>query len=75
MKAKIEAHTDSKGSAKYNEALSQKRAEAAVKALTDLDINKDRLEAVGYGETKPKATNDTEEGRAANRRVEATIKK
>lgn len=75
VKARIEAHTDSKGAAIYNEKLSQRRADAALKALTDLDINKDRLEAIGFGETKPVATNKTDEGRAKNRRVEATIKK
>lgn len=75
VKARIEAHTDSQGAADYNKELSQKRADAAVKALTDLDINKNRLEAIGFGEDKPTATNDTTEGRASNRRVEATIKK
>ena len=75
LNAKIEAHTDSKGSLKYNEKLSQRRANAAVKALSDLNIDPSRLEAVGQGESKPIASNKTDEGRAKNRRVEAVLKK
>ncbi len=75
VKAKIEAHTDATGSKIYNENLSQRRAKATVKALTDLNISPNRLEAIGYGELKPMETNTTKKGRAANRRVEAVIKK
>ncbi len=75
VKAKIEAHTDSTGSQKYNEKLSQRRANSAVKALVDLQIDANRLEAIGYGELKPIQSNKTKEGRASNRRVEAIIKK
>lgn len=74
-KGRISAHTDSKGSAKYNQKLSEKRAAAAVQALETFGISKDRLTATGYGETMPAASNDTEEGRAANRRVEGSIQK
>jgi len=73
VKAKIEAHTDSTGSQKYNEKLSQRRANSAVKALVDLQIDANRLEAIGYGELKPIQSNQTKEGRASNRRVEAII--
>ncbi len=75
VKAKIEAHTDATGSHKYNEKLSQRRANSAVKALVDLQIDASRLEAIGYGELKPIQSNKTKEGRASNRRVEAIIKK
>jgi OOP family OmpA-OmpF porin len=73
LKATIEAHTDSKGSAAYNQRLSEKRAASAVNALEALNISGNRLQAIGYGETQPIATNDTVEGRAENRRVTALI--
>ena len=67
----IEGHTDSKGKDKYNKKLSNKRAKAVMKHLTKKGkIDKDRLEYVGWGEEKPIDTNLTDEGRAANRRVE-----
>lgn len=69
----IHGHTDSRGSAAYNRELSQRRAQAVVKYLTDKGIAFDRLQARGFGPDKPIATNDTEEGRAANRRVEFKI--
>ena len=75
LKATIEAHTDSRGSKKYNKTLSQQRAAATIKALSKLDIDPKRLKAIGYGETKPVASNETKEGRAENRRVTATINK
>jgi OOP family OmpA-OmpF porin len=55
--------------------LSDKRAKAVMKYLVDKGIAKDRLSATGYGETKPIASNDTEEGKAKNRRVEFHITK
>lgn len=73
LTAVIEAHTDSKGSDAYNQKLSEKRATSAVNALRELNVNGSRLTAVGYGESQPIASNDTEEGRAANRRVTALI--
>jgi OOP family OmpA-OmpF porin len=73
VKGKIEAHTDSVGSEKYNQQLSEKRAASAVKAIEAYGVEADRLNAIGYGETKPKASNDTAEGRAENRRVEGSI--
>ena len=70
---KISAHTDSKGSDEYNLELSQKRAESVVNYLIAKGIDSGRLIAKGYGETRQVATNDTEEGRALNRRVEMRI--
>lgn len=70
----IAGHSDSTGEAEYNRFLSQRRAEAVATRLTDaLGISKDRVEAMGYGEAEPIASNDTAAGRAENRRVEARI--
>jgi len=66
----IEGHTSSDGDDEYNLKLSQKRAEAVVKYLISLGVNKSRLEAVGKGETKPRYDNNSPIGRAKNRRVE-----
>ncbi|MBI1768851.1 MAG: OmpA family protein [Bacteroidetes bacterium] len=71
----IEGHTDSKGSDEYNLNLSQGRSQAVVDYLVSQEIDKNRLQAHGYGETKPIDTNETDEGRANNRRVEFTILK
>lgn len=73
MKIEISGHTDSKGSDDYNMKLSQSRADAVVKYLIEKGIAKERLTAVGYGETKPIDTNDTDEGRQNNRRTEFEI--
>jgi len=70
----INGHTDSSGDDAKNMILSQKRANSVMKYLTDKGINASRLTAKGYGETKPKATNDTKAGRAENRRVEFEVK-
>jgi len=81
MKILIEGHTDSVGDAKYNEGLSQRRADAVQKYLVEkFGIDGSRLTAKGYGESRPVASNATKDGRAQNRRVEAaadyiTIKK
>jgi OOP family OmpA-OmpF porin len=70
----IEGHTDSVGSAKYNVGLSQRRADSVRNYLVEnFGISADRLETKGYGEEKPVASNDTAEGRAQNRRIEATF--
>lgn len=71
LSATIEGHTDSIGSDAYNEKLSQRRADAVRDALIEEGIDAARLKAVGYGEAKPVADNNTEDGRAENRRVEA----
>ena len=75
LKADIEGHTDSVGSDAYNQKLSERRAASVVKALTELGVEKSRLKAVGYGESKPIASNETVEGRAENRRVHAVMTK
>ncbi|MDP2599514.1 MAG: OmpA family protein [Deltaproteobacteria bacterium] len=72
-KMRIEGHTDNIGSDAYNEKLSQKRAESVRQYLIAKGIAPERLEAAGYGESTPVATNDTELGRAKNRRTEFTI--
>ncbi len=70
----IEGHTDSHGSDRLNLRLSQKRAEA-VKAylLANMDLDESRVKAVGYGESRPIANNETPEGRAKNRRIDVVI--
>ena len=75
LEATIEAHTDSIGSAKYNQKLSERRAASTVEVLKSLNVESSRLTAVGYGETKPAASNMNKEGRAQNRRVQAVITK
>lgn len=75
LKATIEAHTDSTASNEYNQKLSERRAASAVEALKAQNIDPSRLTAIGYGETRPIATNKTVEGRAENRRVTAVITK
>ncbi|MFD2521138.1 OmpA family protein [Emticicia soli] len=69
----IQGHTDNVGSDESNQKLSQDRAEAVRKYLLSKKIQTARITSVGYGETKPIATNDTEEGRAQNRRVQLAI--
>ena len=72
--AQLEGHTDSRGTDAYNQALSERRAYAVRDYLIDKkDIDPRRVTAVGYGESKPTATNDTDTGRQRNRRVDAVI--
>ncbi len=73
MKIKIEGHTDNKGSAAYNRTLSGKRAAAVKKWLTDHSVDASRLSSQGFGPERPIDTNDTEDGRRNNRRVEFHI--
>jgi OmpA-OmpF porin, OOP family len=70
LKVLIEGHTDNVGAPAANQALSEKRAQAVRDWLTAKGIAADRLTAKGYGASKPVADNNTEEGRAKNRRVE-----
>lgn len=70
----IEGHTDNRGNAAKNKALSQKRADAVKAEIVKLGVDAARLSAVGYGADKPVADNNTEEGRAQNRRVVASAK-
>lgn len=69
---RIDGHTDSRASDEYNMALSQRRAEAVVKALVKRGIPASRMESLGFGETQPIAPNDSEANMARNRRVEIT---
>jgi len=72
-KVEIAGHTDSQGRDSYNLKLSDARAHAVMDYLAAHGVDVATLEAKGYGETDPKADNDTEEGRAMNRRVEFRI--
>ena len=69
----IQGHTDNKGSDAYNDALSQRRANAVMVYLIDRGIANSRMNPKAMGENFPKYTNDTEEGRSQNRRVEFLI--
>jgi OOP family OmpA-OmpF porin len=74
VKARIEGHTDSRGTDAYNPKLSERRADSVRKLLTErYGIDASRLTSVGYGESRPIASNDTEAGRAQNRRVVAVM--
>ena len=73
LKVELSGHTDAKGSDKYNEKLSKKRAQAVVAYMINRGIEKNRLVAKGYGESKPISTNDTDEGRQINRRTELKV--
>ncbi len=73
MRILIKGHTDNVGSDEYNLRLSENRAKAVYNYLTEHGIEKERLEYKGYGATKPVSTNDTQEGRAKNRRTEIEI--
>ncbi|MBN2124501.1 MAG: OmpA family protein [Deltaproteobacteria bacterium] len=66
----IEGHTDSVGSDEHNQSLSQQRADSVKAYLVKGGVDETRLKTEGYGESKPVADNDTEMGRAQNRRVE-----
>jgi outer membrane protein OmpA-like peptidoglycan-associated protein len=70
MRFVISGHTDSKGSDAYNIDLSQRRARSVVDFLTSSGIDPTRLEIEAYGESRPVASNETDRGRAQNRRVE-----
>lgn len=70
VKIEIAAHTDNIGSFEYNMDLSRKRAQSIMDYMVSRGIPKDRLKAVGYGESRPIASNQTESGRQKNRRVE-----
>ncbi len=70
LSIEVQGHADNVGSAEYNLKLTGDRARAVVAHLVGIGIDSDRLSAVGYGFSQPKASNDTKEGRALNRRVE-----
>ncbi|NLE34843.1 MAG: OmpA family protein [Bacteroidales bacterium] len=69
----VQGHTDSKGSETYNQTLSEKRAGAVSTYLAGKEITAERIITKGFGETMPEYDNETEEGRAQNRRVEFLI--
>ncbi len=69
---RVAGHTDNVGNPARNQALSEQRAEAVRAYLISRGVDGARVEAVGLGDTDPVASNDTEEGRAQNRRIEAT---
>jgi len=71
VRIRIAGHTDNVGDPQRNQALSEARAQAVRAYLLAHGIDASRVEAVGYGDTQPVASNDTEEGRAQNRRIEA----
>lgn len=75
IKVEISGHTDNVGTDEYNQNLSQLRANTVRNYLVNKGISSDRIIAKGYGESKPIATNDTDEGRQLNRRVEFKILK
>src|ERR1051325_465270 len=70
----VEGHTDNVGSDEYNQRLSEQRAFSVRDYLVDQGMPTERVSAVGFGKTQPKATNDTPEGRQVNRRVEIHIR-
>ena len=70
----LTAHTDSQGSAEYNQRLSAKRARAVARALSEGGISLQMMRARAFGESRPIDTNDTAAGRQRNRRVELTVK-
>lgn len=69
----VVGHTDDSGSDSYNQALSQRRADAALRYLGQQGIPASRISASGRGESEPVASNDTEGGRQTNRRIEVAI--
>ena len=70
---RIEGHTDSTGATETNLRLSQQRADAVLTALVQLGVDAARITSVGMGEDFPIASNDTEEGRSRNRRVDVIL--
>lgn len=72
-KVLIEGHTDSIGSKSYNFKLSTRRAASVYNYFVEQGVEKERLEKIGYGETRPIASNRTKAGQAQNRRVEIIL--
>lgn len=73
VKIELQGHTDSRGNAERNKTLSQARADAVRNSLLELSVAPESLTAIGFGADKPIDTNDTEEGRAKNRRTELVV--
>jgi outer membrane protein OmpA-like peptidoglycan-associated protein len=72
---RLEGHTDSTGDSEENKKLSQARAEAVKESLVRGGIDASRITTAGFGQEKPIASNDTEDGRAKNRRLELVVAK
>ena len=70
----IAGHTDADGEDAFNQALSEKRAQAVSDYLVKAGLPADRFTATGYGSTQPIATNDTDEGKAQNRRIDFMVR-
>ena len=70
----VQGHTDSVGSASYNERLSERRAASVERYLEDIGVSSSRVEGIGYGESQPRASNATASGRQKNRRVEIHVR-
>lgn len=75
LRLEVQGHTDSTGSASTNLALSERRAQAVADALLARLVPPERLVVKGYGPTRPVASNDTEEGRGRNRRVQLVVRR
>jgi OOP family OmpA-OmpF porin len=73
LRVKLDGYTDARGSDGHNDALSNRRAEAARKYLVAKGVDADRLDVKGHGKSKPTADNDTASGRAQNRRAEIRL--
>ncbi len=69
----VEGHTDNVGKETYNQRLSERRAQAVADYATSIGVDRSRIRTTGYGEDQPVAENETEAGRAENRRVEVAI--
>ena len=74
VKLSVEGHTDNVCAAASNQALSEKRAQAVTDYLVKAGLPADRFTATGYGSTQPIATNDTDEGKAQNRRIDFLVR-
>ena len=74
LKIQINGHTDDVGTDIDNQKLSEQRAKSVMNALIARGINPIRISYIGYGESKPITSNDTEEGRSTNRRTEFVLK-
>lgn len=74
VKARLEGHTDERGTQEYNMALGERRARAAAVFLQSQGVKAGRLEVISYGETKPMAEDENEEAWSQNRRVEVSYR-
>ena len=74
VRIEIEGHTDAEGTPERNARLADRRARAVADYLVKAGVEAGKLVAVGYGETRPVAPNDTPENRARNRRIEFTVR-